>query len=294
MTYFDLYRPIADRLRDVQLYQDALMFYRPLKQVPEENTGDLYLQMGFCFLGDKLQAEAEECFLAAIRLDENNIEARVQLAKLYETLNEQEQAFFYANEALSLRRILNPDPRQRPRRYRRRRRPTFEGLSVEEVEGVEEAEESKEAEEPRGSKESSEEEEGDFTPVKYLNYHRQRRLADPKKKLEEEMSRADQLKNQYHVFCTKLEEVRRGDTGATREWMTAARDLTDDFRGVRRFFPYDKYAKFLGYRQRGMRRELQEEAAAAGEGELGAMADRLSQRSFLYMPIPEHRANVSP
>ena len=260
MNYADIYRLIANRLRDAEFYQDALRFYRPLKQVPEENTGDLYVQMGFCYLKEKLQGEAEECFHTSIQLDENNTEARVQLAKMYESLNEQEQAFIYVNEALAIKRILNPEPVKARRRQGGR-------LAVDASPVME-------------SKESSNSEDEDHTPLKFYTYKR-RRLADPKRKLEEEASRSDQVMNQYYIFQTKLDDMRNGDAEATREWMSAAQDLTDDFRSVRRFYPYDKYALFLGYKEKELRAQAEaQEEAPTEEGELAAMVDRLSQCVF--------------
>jgi general transcription factor 3C polypeptide 3 (transcription factor C subunit 4) len=259
LNYFDLYRSVADRLQAAELYQHALGFYQPLKQVSEESTRDLYVQMGRCYLKENLQGEAEECFHTAIQLDNNNTEARVQLAKMYESLNEQEQAFIYVNEVLAIKRMENPEPVK----ARRRR----QGRAIVKTQAVE-------------SKESSESENEDLTPVKYYTYKR-RRLADPKKKLEEERSRADEVKSQYHVFRTKLEGMRLGDPGATRAWMMAARDLTDDFRSVRKFYPYDKYASFLGYKEKDLRAQIDGQTEVpTEEGELSAMADRLSQRSF--------------
>lgn len=47
-------------------------------------------------------AAAEESFLAAIEADEENIDARYELAKMYEKVQEKEQAYILVNEALSL------------------------------------------------------------------------------------------------------------------------------------------------------------------------------------------------
>ena len=213
--------------------------------------------MGFCYLKDKLQREAEESFHTAIQVEENNTEARVQLAKMYESLNEQEQAFIYVNEVLAIKRIQNPEPVN----ARRRRRGQF----------------TVDAPPPMESKESSNSEDEDLTPLKFYTYKR-RRLADPKRKLEEETSRADQVMNQYYIFQTKLDRMRNGDAEAVREWMTATRDLTDDFRSVRRFYPYDKYARFLGYKEKELRAQAEAQVEApTEEGELVAMVDRLSQ-----------------
>jgi len=80
--------------------------------------------MGRCFQRDELQVQAEECFQTAIQLDENNIEARMELAKMYESLNEQEQAFIYVNEVMSIKNGQNAKPvKQRKRGPRKAKEP---------------------------------------------------------------------------------------------------------------------------------------------------------------------------
>ena len=256
-NYPDLYRLVADRLQASKLYQHALRFYEPLKRIPQETTGDLYVQMGYCFLGDKLQMQAEECFHAAVQLDEHNIEARIELAKMYESLNEHEQAFIYVNEVMSIRRIQNPAPVKRRRRGGRQAKVDGSPLV-----------QSKEA-----SEQGSDDEE--FTAVKYYKYKRHR-LADPDGKLEEETTRTELLQIQYHTLRRKYEEMRNGNHEAVHAWMTAARDLTDDFRSVRSFYPYDKYVRFLGYKEK----EAGSVADGSLDSELAAMVERLSQRRF--------------
>jgi general transcription factor 3C polypeptide 3 (transcription factor C subunit 4) len=53
---------------------------------------------------------------------------------------------------------------------------------------------------------------------------------------------------------------------------SAARDLTDDFRSFKKFYPLDKYIKFLGY-SGGSRLE----AETPLDQDLTAMAERLSR-----------------
>ncbi|EFX00630.1 sam domain containing protein [Grosmannia clavigera kw1407] len=67
----------------------------------DEDAEALVVQ-GKCNLELHDQAAAEECFLAAIEADVENVDARFELAKMYEKVHEKEQAFILVNEALSL------------------------------------------------------------------------------------------------------------------------------------------------------------------------------------------------
>ena len=256
-------------MQTAQLYRPALGFYEPLKQIPEENTGDLHLQMGYCFKGDSLQVQAEECFQTAIQLDEENVEARMELAKMYESLNEQEQAFIYVNEVMSIQSGKNAEPlkqRKRGPRKLKAHEPFLdhttaqaeEQTRVQTGEAHQQASDNEDLESPKNAK------------------HKARRLANPTVKLADETSRAEQLQIQYRILRGKREDMQEGNRQAARAWMTAARELTDDFRSVRSFYPYDKYVRFVGYR-------AQESAAGAEvplDDEATLMAERLSKRLF--------------
>lgn len=67
-----------------------------------DDDADALVLQGKCNLELHDHAAAEECFLAAIEADDENIDARYELAKMYETAQEKEQAYILVNEALSL------------------------------------------------------------------------------------------------------------------------------------------------------------------------------------------------
>jgi general transcription factor 3C polypeptide 3 (transcription factor C subunit 4) len=66
--------------------------------------------------------------------------------------------------------------------------------------------------------------------------------------------------------------MRSGDAASTEAWMDAARDLTDDFRGFKTFYPLDKYIRFLGYSG-----DSRIAAETPLDIDLTAMAERLSR-----------------
>ncbi len=234
-------------------------FYEPLTDIPEEATADLYLQLAHCFKGQKLQAQAEKYFQTTIQLDENNIEARMELAKMYESLGEQEQAFIYVNEVMMIQNRQSAQPMKQRKRGRRPK--------VDESAPVQSKETSGHGSDDEGAALMKE------------HRHKKQRLADPVAKMEEEASRAEQLQCQYRTLRSQHEAMLNGNPEAAQVWMKAARDLTDDFRGVRSFYPFEKYVHFVGYKKKESRA-----GADVPLDEATAMAERLSQRLFTSIP----------
>jgi general transcription factor 3C polypeptide 3 (transcription factor C subunit 4) len=91
-------------LRDESLHGDALKFYLKSKHLSEEIDGTLLVQMGRCFLHVQDDQQAEECFREAVELDGEDIDPRIELARMYERLGKPEQAFHHLNEVMLLRR----------------------------------------------------------------------------------------------------------------------------------------------------------------------------------------------
>lgn len=239
MEYCDLFREVADQLSQTSLHKHALTFYEPLKQVPEHATGSLHLEMGKSYLAEELKQQAEESFLTALQVEDSNIEARVRLAKLYEASGEQEQAFIYVNEVISMsRKPVEKAPRKRPR--------VVDGPL---------------AEEPS------------FMPTRTaMSYYKPRRLVDPVERQKEESIRDEHLQHQYYTLNKRHKLMIEGDPRATAEWMGAAKDLIDDFRSIKSFYPWDKYVRFLGYSANSRQHEK-----TPLDNDLTSMAERLSK-----------------
>lgn len=240
LDYPDLFRATADSLQDFGFLQRALTFYQALHRTGEQTDPSLYLRMGKCYLAQKLNTQAEEFFQLAIQLDENSIEARVQLAKMYEDINEQEQAFIYVSEIMKIRRTRDSEQRQQPR-----------------VGGP-------------GNND-------DFyipTKIKRKNYYPPGRLVDPTERQRQESLRAKRLQEQFLVMQLEQNRMRAGQEGPALAWMEAAQDLIEDFRSFKTFYPWDKYVHFLGYP--GAAEAQVQTGATPLDADLAAMADRLS------------------
>lgn len=108
---------MAQGLAVAKLHQESLVFYEPLLTLEESVSPELYLELGRSYRALGAHGKAEECFQNCIQLDEDHIDARVQLAEMYEELKLEEQAFLYVNEIMALRRQKNvPIKPRKPRR----------------------------------------------------------------------------------------------------------------------------------------------------------------------------------
>jgi general transcription factor 3C polypeptide 3 (transcription factor C subunit 4) len=198
--------------------------------------GTLLVQMGRCYLHAEDDQEAEICFQGAIQLDEEDVDARVELARMYERLDRPEEAFRHLNQVMLLRRRQDTRTSRKP----------FEGAEDKAIE-----------ESSTSPKES--------TGCRY-------RPRERAKARFTQASQAEHLQIQHAILRDESEGMRRGDVISVDAWMNAARDLTDDFRSFKTFFPLDKYIKFLGYSG-----DSRGEAETSLDLDLTAMAERLSR-----------------
>ncbi len=218
----------------MNLYKDALDFYQNSKDLAEEVDASLLLQMGSCFLHLENCQEAEKCLQGAVQLDKEDLDAHIQLARMYERMGRPEQAFSHLNEVMLLRRRQDPSiSRGQPGK-------------------------------PHGG-------DAEKTSTKAYTRRRYRSKQQTKKHLTQ-ASEAEHLQSQYFILENESKAMRSGDAASIESWMDAAKDLTDDFRGFKKFFPLDKYIKFLGYYG-----ESGAETERSLDLDLTAMAERLSR-----------------
>ena len=77
-----------------------------------------------------------------------------------------------------------------------------------------------------------------------------RKGRDAGHRISAELAQAERLQNQYFCLRENRDKMRNGDPVATGLWMEAASILTDDFRSFKTFYPWDKYLRFLGYKDK--------------------------------------------
>ncbi|KAI1106866.1 TPR-like protein [Jackrogersella minutella] len=267
----------------------ALHFYEPLREPDLLDTESL-VRVGRCYLnaGDKRQAE--ECFTTAIDQDESNsdacIDARYELAKMYEAAREEREAYILVNEAIRLQEV-----REKAR------------------------EEAREQEQDLGEDNDEDQDQGDDNialPVHPLvpSTHKdvkpkpKRAKREPKPKVDkpkpkpkerkpkaspkpavrrrrvfgrteelqlEEKRRANELAEAWEIVHDSRASPDPDSDGPSNSFMSAARELVNDFRAYREFYTWDKYLAHLGIDQ--AREKVQ---AQKGNPNLTAMAERLS------------------
>ncbi|KAK4224754.1 transcription factor tau subunit sfc4 [Podospora fimiseda] len=198
-------------------------------------------------MGDKFGAE--ECFIAAIEDEEDHIEARVQLAKMYEGEEEQEgreEAFLLVHEAMNLEARRATIMGLLPKRKRRPYGPRKGGP--------------KKPRKPRD-------------PNKPKKKYVPRRLINAEKRRQQELEMTAEAAKNFAMMKELEGAALLGDEQAKTGWMKAAKELVDDFRSYKQFYPWDKYIKFLGY----VTDEGGQSAIPARNMKLRAMEERLRQ-----------------
>lgn len=94
---------LAEELRQNEYQTDAVKYYERLRELPGGPDPTTLLQLGRCYLATGQESFAEECFLGAIEVDPDIIDARFELAYMYEKAKENEEALILAAEAMALR-----------------------------------------------------------------------------------------------------------------------------------------------------------------------------------------------
>lgn len=211
-------------------------------EVDDYSDAALLVQIGRCFLLTDREKLAEQMFRDAIEMDDGEIDARMELAKIHENRNELRTALNFVNEIM-LRR-----------RGRKRR------AIAEDQDGAEGNEATKKPRRPRAPTVPKE-------PGTVQGVKPERRLLV--------LTKAEELNNHVQVFRREHDGMRAGDPEATAAWLEAAGGLTDDFRACRDFYPWDKFVTFLGYSGVSALH-----AATPLDADLGVIADRLQKSSL--------------
>ncbi|KAK4146202.1 uncharacterized protein C8A04DRAFT_10058 [Dichotomopilus funicola] len=221
----DCLKDIAVVLLDRGRADDAIRYLDLYRNIAAD-TGEAALDADFSVCQGRYhmargeKAAAEECFIAAIEDDEDHIEARVQLANMYEGEEMQEgreEAFLLVREAMNLeaRRGDGTGRRRGPYGPRKPR----EGK-------------------PRPRKPRDPNRKSNYVP---------RRLINEEKRRQQELEMTAEAVKNFDLLREVQDSAFAGDEQAQTDWMKAAKHLIDDFRSYKQFYPWEKYIKFLGY-----------------------------------------------
>lgn len=219
---------IASELWKTDQPEFAAKYLELLREVLGEQDASILLLLGRCYLACGQQSSAEECFLDSIQVDPYNIDARIELANMYEKASEGEEALILAAEALALRGAQGlPDNESasrerfsRPRAARRPRRIRDENDET-----------------PRRRTTS-----GPVVPRRY----RPKRLGAVAERHQDEKAHAHKLSQQYERVRDLRALIKEGRQDLMEDWMQSSRELVDDFRSLKQFYSWDKYLQLLG------------------------------------------------
>ena len=241
--YGDLFREAADGLKEAEMFEEALRFYKPVQHTEHADVS-FFMAMGDCYrvLGEL--EDAENCYLTVSDHDKSNIESRAQLAKLYESIGMTEQALKYVNDAVLL-------GRQETRSHRRRKDTRLEEL-------VREFKSADLAGEP-GQLDQDGSIAADFAGVLP----------------EGETVRTENIQFLYRKLLQLEPRVKAGNAEAMEDWLDIADALLREFRSNRAFYPVQRSVAFLGYISKTGKNPLMDEMqemASRLQETLGAMS----------------------
>ena len=242
---------------------EAVVFLEALRASSAEEDATILLELGRCYVILNEQPAAEECLLAAIEADRDNIDARIELANIYENAKEDEEALILAAEAMALRGAQGEHPAA--------------GIPIAHSSSPSVPNRPSHMFQDTGQSHS-------LKPVRSLRSHAQslvprryrpKRLAGPLRRRQDEQARAMKLSQQYEVVRDLKRKISAGHEELLPVWMTSSQELVDDFRSLKKFYSWERYLHFLGSRG-----ALDQRGPENSDTELLRMYERLTKCKF--------------
>ncbi|OAA44907.1 Tetratricopeptide-like helical [Metarhizium rileyi] len=252
----------------------AIRYLELLRSMPGDPDAAVLLQIGRCYLDSGEPAKAEEYLLAALDADEDSIDARIELANMYEKAREGEEALILAAEAMALRGAQERDQPLDDASAGKGRVRRSAG---------------------RGQQSSGKRPQRDITCKLTLTgsrtrrpaipkRHRSKKLAGPDRREQDEQAHALKLSQQYDTVRNLKRRILEGHEELISDWMASSKELIDDFRSLKRFYSWDKYLHFLGSKS-----SLHTPSPSQPETELSQMYQRLTRS---IAPQPEQYSHA--
>lgn len=233
------------------MLDEALRFYTPIQETTEYADISFFMAMADCCAQLGKVEDAEACYLTVAEHDSKNMESRVELAKLYESLGMSEQAFKFVNEAVLI-------GRQETRTRRRRKDNRLEQLADEFRTGTV-------APRPIAPK-----------PTDGLATWTATTTGGRRRSLTGEGNRTENIQFLYGKLQQLKPLVKQGDAEATEDWLDIADALLRDFRSNRSFYPIARTMEFRGYLTEAQRKSGKDKDVTM-MNEMQEMAGRLQK-----------------
>ena len=239
---------LASLLFQRRCFRDARRLYEIVRKARQSPGESALLQLGRCHVQAGDLPSAEECFLAVIDTDQGNIEARMELATLYENAKEDVDALIFAAEAIALRSS--------------RREGTHQKLGPN----------------WHGGGQGQEDWRAPRSLSGLMNHRfRPRRLVDPEKRRQDEQTRTLRVVAEYEEAIKLRARIRAGEQGLLSDWLIMTRNLFEEFRALNRLYSWDS---FLGALEK--KNDDVAEATDADDLTLGNMVQRLSKSKLTF------------
>ncbi|CAF9918366.1 MAG: hypothetical protein GOMPHAMPRED_001501 [Gomphillus americanus] len=259
----DLFRLVGETLRGKGLFAEALTFLEPLKPLGDFVDATYYAHMAYCYRQLGRLDEAETCYRALIKQNENDMRSRKDMVDMFHAAELQHRAAPYEHELLH----------KRKRQYR----PMFNNQGLDDRVAL--GESHTELEQPTRESVTApnvvSEVMPEVTPIAAEQHiplvslaksiekedagkWKKRRQHHRKKALESENQ--EDLQPAFLRLLDLKENLVSGDNAARNTWIESVRHLLRKFRETRVFFPYDRNVKFHGYTAEAQAKALRPKA----------------------------------
>lgn len=105
VRYHDMILEVAESLRSVRNFTEALKYYEAIKSLQGGASNRFWLGSAACYMEIGHIAEATRCYEMVVATDESNVEARVGLARLYSATGQAKRAVQMAAEVTEIGRL---------------------------------------------------------------------------------------------------------------------------------------------------------------------------------------------
>jgi general transcription factor 3C polypeptide 3 (transcription factor C subunit 4) len=273
--YFDLFRDIAEGMVEQANYAEAILFYEPIRSIPEACDHEYYMKLADCYMMFSRNAEAESCWKYIVDNDPNDIKSRIALAKLYESEQRMSEAVPLVHEVIRLGRSdavkqakINVDKPPSSRSLAPIMPKPGQSAPSESHAGPvsrhysigpmpEDGEDGDYQEDHERDEEEDDDDELDGDDEEELVALRPGKRGRPRKKNTdkprvsqtfERLQQQDQRIKANHVLVRSAKETMDEDEDALQTYMEAAQEMIDDFKTVRALYPgRDKHIRFTGF-----------------------------------------------
>ncbi|QIX00987.1 hypothetical protein AMS68_006504 [Peltaster fructicola] len=283
-TLYDMFFLVASQLAAKSEHEEAIQYFEPIKNLQGVLTDDYWMRFGSSLKALARYEDAAECYLKAGELNPLNINARIDLAHLYQdNLGDKESAFKVVEEIIGLnkkdvlrREKLHMRPKAKAPKKGKRSRQADVDYTSEEVESSADdlavkpvrARKKRKPAAPTGGIFAGLPQDGEDAGLDPEEAKRRkqeaRRAARRQQKIDEgrsKLTKANErkmevLESMADKIAENYETVERlwpalettADEALIDEWMDAAVTLYEIFRSVKHFFPTrDKHQQFKGF-----------------------------------------------